>query len=87
MLSVLENKSDMIPTFFVVILARGLPEGFFRGLWHGEISSWITVGIIAAAIAGMHIAHKYFGWKPPTRKERRAARERRRVVLFKYERD
>lgn len=71
----------------MAILGRGIPDGFFRGLWNGEVSSWITVGVIVAVLASMHVAHRYFGWRPPTKKERRAARERRRIVLWKYERD
>jgi len=45
------------------------------------------MGAIILVPAGMYIAYKYFGWKVPTRKERRAARERRKIVLWKYERD
>jgi hypothetical protein len=77
----------MVLSLPAMILARGASEGFLRGLWNGEGSSWIGLGAILAVILGMHIARKHFGWKPATRKERRAARERRRIVLFKYERD
>jgi hypothetical protein len=77
----------MIPPLVAIILARGLPESFLRGLWNGESSSWITMGVLMAVLVGMHVAHKYFGWKPLIKKERRAARERRRIVLWKYERD
>lgn len=77
----------MVPAFVAMLLARGMPEGFLRGLWNGDASSWIPVGAIILVPASMYIAHKYFGWKVPTRKERRAARERRKIVLWKYERD
>ncbi len=71
----------------MITLARGIPEGFLRGLWNGETSSWVTLGILLAIIVAMHVAHKCFGWKPLSRRERRAARERRKIVLWKYERD
>lgn len=75
---------------FNLLLARrgrGIDMEFLNGLWNGEPGPWITVGVCIAFVIGMAIAQKYFGFKILDRKERRRAMERRKHVIWKYERD
>ena len=47
--------------------------------------SHLPVGVVV--VSGMFIAQKFFGFKVPDKKTRRRARERRKIVIWKYERD
>jgi len=61
---------------------------FLAGLYRGETTPWIALGMIAGLIAFCVTYEKATG-KPfvKSRKERRAARKRRKIVLWEYKRD
>lgn len=79
--------TDLFKHFFDTSNYRRHRWDFLKDLLSGDAGSWITLGVILAIIIGLNLVRKQFGWNPPSRKERRAARERRKYVLWKYERD
>lgn len=79
--------STIISAVFVLFARKSIFE-FIGDLWNGELTSWIALGAILATIA-FFIIYKQVTGKDfvKSKKERRAARRRRKIVLWEYERD